>query len=292
MDSAPVRAHQRYASSSQVNKMSIVKTFVRHVLLFAPLLCHVSPAVAWSADGHKIVCAVAWDELNAAALDHVETVLDVKSKQQFANLCTWADEIRASRPYTASWHFLNVPRDATSVDLDRDCSGPRSCVVAQIRADAAALAAKTGDAGEALKFLAHFVGDVHQPLHVSFEDDRGGNEVRGTFYKKKTNLHAVWDTGIIDHDGRTWQQIADDLEAHVTPEERSEWSASRPLDWADESLAITLAPRTRYASHPDAFRLGAAYENRNLPVVLKRLQMAGVRLGKTLNEIYQIRLDH
>ena len=244
-------------------------------------------AFAWGPDGHKIICTIAWDEMTPGARDRVKAILHLDTRADFADTCNWADEYRATHMETIGWHIVRVPQGAASVDVQRDCSGPQSCIVARIESEIATLLGGTAaDPAAALKFLAHFVGDVHQPLHVSLADDRGGFNIEGTYFGVPRNLHGVWDYGIIEHDGRAWGQIAGDLEAKITPAERAVWAASKPLDWANESLEITLAPAMRDVLRGDTFELGEAYEKINLPVALQRMQQAGVRLGGILTSVF------
>ena len=93
------------------------------------------PAFAWGADGHRIVCAIAWEELKAPVRKKVEDLLSIKTREEFADTCNWADDYREGHPETAPWHFVNVPLGATTVELDRDCKEPRSCAVIQIERD-------------------------------------------------------------------------------------------------------------------------------------------------------------
>ena len=116
-----------------------------------------------------------------------------------------ADQIRMQRPETAPWHYVNIPihpapDEPSDYDATRDCPND-ACVVAKIEQFERVLADRQVSQRqrlEALKYLVHFVGDVHQPLHTSNDHDRGGNEVPVTFMGRQTNLHAVWDTGIIE----------------------------------------------------------------------------------------------
>src|SRR6185436_7514122 len=80
-----------------------------------------APAWAWGADGHRIVCAIAWDEMRPAIRHQVERVLGEKGRNAFAESCNWADEMRPSRPETAPHHYVHVPRGAAGVDITRDC---------------------------------------------------------------------------------------------------------------------------------------------------------------------------
>lgn len=245
------------------------------------------PALAWGADGHRIICAIAWDEMKDSTKKYVGELLSIERREQFADSCAWADEYRASHPETASWHFVNVAVGSTHVDLDRDCKEPKSCVVAQIGRDLAILggAASKPEKIQALKFLAHFVGDVHQPLHVSYAKDRGGNTIRGKFLGHPTNMHEVWDSDLIRSYDIVWYSLADQLQTGVTDYQRQTWTASSPLDWANESLAITLSPTTQYVGQHSGFILDQGYADLNVSVVLGRLSQAGVRLGHMLDRV-------
>lgn len=109
---------------------------------------------------------------------------------------TWADEIRRDRPETAPWHYVDIKVTSTGLDRGRNCPGD-DCVVAQIEKDLAIVRDRTlapPIRAEALRFLIHFVGDLHQPLHAADSHDRGGNEVRVVLDGELTNLRAVWDT--------------------------------------------------------------------------------------------------
>lgn len=263
---------------------------LRTGLIFVLLLVVASApkaAWAWGGDGHRIVCAIAWDELKTPVRFKVEDLLAVHDRESFADLCLWADEYRdQGHRETASWHFVNVPKGATTVDLTRDCSEPKSCVVAQIERDTETLSgnAPKEEKATALKFLMHFVGDIHQPLHVGHAEDRGGNAIKGEFLGKKTDMHTLWDTDLIKQIHRPGQELARDLRRHVTAEKRHVWIGSTPIVWANESLAIANTPPTKYAVPQQHFAFGLAYEHDELPVVYDRLSRAGVRLAHLLND--------
>ena len=245
------------------------------------------PALAWGGDGHRIVCAIAWDEMKPAAREKVEALLQIDDRDAFADLCNWADEYRGhGHQGTAPWHYVDVPPGATKVVLSRDCPKPKSCAIEQIEHDAGTLrsAASNEEKATALKFLVHFVADLHQPLHVSRYRDEGGSLIKGTFMGRATNMHSVWDFAIIRNSGLTWHEISDQLERTVTPAERRAWIASKPLDWANESVTIANAPETEYVMREAPFDLGDDYERRELLVVYRRLSQAGVRLAQVLNK--------
>ena len=117
-------------------------------------------ARAWSPEGHRIVCAIAWDELSQHARDSVKATLDVQSRDQFAESCTFGDEYRLAHPETAAWHLLGVPDDANKVNMGRDCSPKASCNVAEIAAQSKALEHGGPGSDVALKLLAE-IGRAH-----------------------------------------------------------------------------------------------------------------------------------
>jgi hypothetical protein len=148
--------------------------------------------------------------------------------------------------------------------------------------------------------LGHWVGDIHHPLHVSFKDDLGGNKISVTG-QCKGNLHAAWDSCLVQYAvGPIATEAATDLLAAITPEMQSQWSASKPLDWANESFSITEAAPTQYCVIHDSscdsvannIIIGEAYLNANESVVKQQLQRAGVRLGKLLGEALRTSRDY
>ena len=248
-----------------------------------------SLAFAWGGDGHRIICAVAWDELKPVARKQVQSLLDIQNREQFADLCLWADEHRPSHPETAPWHFVNVPKDSLAVDLTRDCPEPRSCVVAQIDRDLETLRGTGSKEAKAtaLKFLGHFIGDLHQPLHIGFAADKGGNEFKGTLLGKSTNLHAVWDSGLIEARGVPWEKTAADLKKGMTALDRNLRSSGTPLDWANEVYGFTRMPITNYVDNSGHFEYGEVYVSENMPAALDLMTRTAIRLGYLLNETWK-----
>lgn len=133
-------------------------------------------------------------------------------------------------------------------------------------------------------FLVHFVGDVHQPLHLGRASDRGGNDIEVTFNHKKTNLHSLWDTGLLVHTGLSRDEYLAGLNRMVKPAAKAEWLDSLdPVDWATESHV--LAHSYAYVV-PKNGKVSDAYYRRNIIVVDERLAAAGIRLAAVLNNIY------
>jgi hypothetical protein len=152
-------------------------------------------AHAWGDAGHRIVCAIAFQELQPAARAEVIRLIRLDPEfRRFSMSCVFPDNPKQR----SVEHFVNLARNATAIGGD-PCPLSDPCVVTAIQQDGAAPAAAAADAAklQALKFLGHWVGDIHQPLHASFQDDRGGNNV-GATGPCQGSLHAVWDACILE----------------------------------------------------------------------------------------------
>ncbi len=208
-------------------------------------------ALAWGDAGHKIVCQLAYLELTPAAKAKVDALIALDPKfRTFATACTWPDMFPPQRP---AEHFLNVPRGAKAVDPDKLCPVPDRCVASAILNDARDLATAQ-DAGEKLrllKSLGHWVGDIHQPLHVSFEDDKGANYIDATG-ACTSSLHLAWDMCIVEKKiGTDEGAVAAALEAEIGDADRKNWApasvdAAAVAAWANELLAIAESPFIQY----------------------------------------------
>lgn len=252
-----------------------------------------SEARAWGDLGHKVICELALRLVQPNTQVAINRLMQLDSEfKTFSDSCIYPDHPRIRAPE----HFLNLPRDSNGLTSDQ-CPQADACVLTAILHDFEILHAREqADASKlvALKSLGHWVGDIHQPLHVSFLDDKGGNTIR-TSGQCPGNLHAVWDTCLVQYavGPDAWEAVTD-LLAAVTPAMKAEWTASVPRDWANESFAIAEAPRTMYcAMHQSscditssALNISAQYLDANEPVVIEQLQKAGVRLARLLDTAF------
>ena len=194
-------------------------------------------AYAWGDEGHKTVCQIAFDKVKPSTRAAIVRLIEADGQfQSFSDACTWPDHPRKR----AGEHFVNLARDASG--LTNDCGTASPCVVTAIAKDFAVLSSNTAtDAQKAdsLKFLGYWVGDVHQPLHVSFEDDRGGNEIRVSG-DCSSNLHSAWDSCLVQAAvGEDVKAAAASLVSAITPLQAQLWRQSDPKQWANESFEIT-----------------------------------------------------
>jgi hypothetical protein len=202
--------------------------------------------------------------------------LALEQGETLASISTWADEHR--NPTTAGWHYVNFPRDTCTFDKERDCPDGQ-CVVAAIEKQAAVLRSNAPDERRlaALKYLVHLVADVHQPLHAGYRDDKGGNTYQVQGLGRGSNLHALWDSGLI----KSLDEDVDTLTARLQRAPGSKGASDlNPVHAAEESCRIVAEPGF-YPEH----RLPTAYAERNLPTLEQRLKMAGARLAGLLNQI-------
>lgn len=198
-----------------------------------------------------------------------------------ADISTYLDSVRADRPETRPWHYVSIPRNAERYDRERDCQDGE-CIVEKVDdswaqlADPAAIRHRRA---EALKVLVHLIGDLHQPLHVS-GDNRGQNTILINFFGRETNIHAVWDTDILERTGKSERELASSLIDKLKFRDIEVLQRGAPLDWAME--AHHAADEHAYLLPPVKDQ-GQAYYLANRPVLEEQLLRAGARLAKALN---------
>ncbi|WP_444944219.1 S1/P1 nuclease [Microbulbifer sp. ZKSA006] len=239
-------------------------------------------AHAWGDDGHRVVGEIAWHYLSPEAADEIELLLEEAGERHLAESTTWADRIRADETYSwaAPLHYINLSRDWRTYIEPRDCP-EAGCILKAIQTYREVLADRTRskmERAEALMFIAHFVGDLHQPLHTGLFSDRGGNDVQVQFYGVETNLHALWDIHLVSRLVLDWQDYARKQAEKISVAERQLWQSTSAVVWAQEShkLAHTLAYTTET-------QLGEEYFLRCQESVEMRLRQGGVRLAAVLN---------
>jgi len=253
-----------------------------------------SPVHAWSAEGHRIVCEIAWQRLTPAARTMVSDLLRDEDDRVFSRQCAWADQVRGTtHRHTAAYHYINIPAGASGTDLARDCGiANRRCVTWAIDHFTRILAdrrAPHAERNEALKFVAHFVGDLHQPLHAGRPEDLGGNRIQVRFYGdpapagRPLNLHAAWDGTFLRYRGIAGPEGATRLNESIPPEEARRWQTLDLIGWTDESFLI--ADRFAYPALPADGYLGNAYVWPAVAYSEVMLQKAAVRLAYLLNHV-------
>ncbi|HXH76301.1 MAG TPA: S1/P1 nuclease [Bacteriovoracaceae bacterium] len=263
------------------------------ILLLASVLV-TSEVFAWGATGHRAVGEIASEMLNASAGLKVHQIL---KGQSLARVSTWPDEIKSdpeNYKYTYNWHYTDWP-DEMHEHNETDSSGMLMGSIDEQLKTLKDPKATDEKKAFALKFLVHLIGDLHMPLHVGNGLDQGGNFCKVIFHNKQTNLHALWDDGMISFTGLSFTELAKFVRLGTTAEEVQSWKQGSPLDWALESkqLRATIYPQEPQTSYcrketpvmeAEMPKLGYEYSYKFLPVVEKRLFQAGIRLAELLNK--------
>jgi hypothetical protein len=281
-----------------------------------------SPAWAWGDEGHRIIGRIALALLTPQARAQADALLaadtNTLTAADFVSRTTWADRWRDSDRATTkiryngtqAWHFVDI--ELTVPNLAVACFGfpalpsgtpasagpPQDCVVDKVKQFSTELANPALSQAErllALKFLLHFAGDLHQPLHAADNHDRGGNDVLVLYghHQVATKLHAYWDTAIVQRIGRDEEAVAQELSAAFA-DQREAWAQGTPEDWAMEAFAAAkdVAYALPATTVPDergtpVYRLDAAYEQQAETTVRQQLAKAGFRLAALLNATFQ-----
>lgn len=240
-------------------------------------------AFGWGQKGHDVTAYIAEQHLTPAAKAACDDILDGKSIVYWSN---WADNAGNTPEYAYSktWHYRNI--DAGQ-DYDKAVRNEKGDVTTAIKMNYSKLQDPDATKEEkqlALKFLVHFVGDVHQPMHMGHLSDRGGNGVKVKFFNRDRNLHGVWDSDILESGHNwtysEWQQQID----RATPEESSEIIASMdPDDWGKETFGYATEI---YNSTPDGTNISYGYIANWTPVIEQQLLKGGLRLANLLNTLF------
>jgi hypothetical protein len=276
------------------------------------------PARCWREEGHEIIARLAMRHLTSAALARVAEILEVENTPEsvanaMAAASLWADQVKTDTG-TATWHFLNLTLQDSRANMAERCPDD-GCLTARIRLFAAQLKAADPDADsawsdqDALRFLIHLVGDLHQPLHAISNADQGGIcELLEEPVGEAKNLYDVWDGALVSRLGTDDAALAEQLDSEIaalSDDQRSGFSAGDENDWAWEShrlAVVNIYKRLRIPKQDIAFpdtcvqapdeirelhlQIDEDYLDAMQPIVREQLKKAGLRLAALLNEIF------
>ena len=245
------------------------------IFLLIPLLSYAD----WGKTGHRVIAEIAYNYLTPKAS---EAVIDLLQGHSLASISTWADEVRSNPDYHKydKWHYVNYPLNKKYEEVEHI----EENVVKAINYCIEGLKNPNSTTEKKrfyLKYLVHCVADIHQPLHSGSAKDKGGNAIFLTYFKRKTNLHRIWDSDMINDYGMSYSELAKNLmlrhNKHVV--------IGNVSDWADESHEEASKI---YSEIEEGTNLGYLYNYKNFPLVKDKLYKAGFRLAVILNEIFSI----
>ena len=282
----------------------------RRLLITAFLLLIAPSALGWSALGHRLIGELAQRHLTPTARAQIAELLAGEPDPTLSGVATWADNLRDNDPdkgkKTSRWHYVNFASADCDYQPKRDCPDG-DCVIGQIQAQRAILADRSQPVAarrEALKFLVHLVGDVHQPLHASNRKDKGGNDFQVSLrtplapeaYARDryvdgvmgTNLHSVWDyyiLGSTDLGATGLAARGTQVAAYASRFDALPWptptakETTDPVVWAEESCRLVDSHKLYPAQH----RMDNRYLDAQRPLAEQRVRQAAVRLANLLN---------
>lgn len=248
-------------------------------LLVTPAATDSTDAWRWGGMGHRVIARVAASHLSPATRREVRRLL---GNESLAKVSTWADEVRRDRPATAPWHYVNIPIYDSVYRPERVCR--EGCVISALERQLELLADRSlprNDRAEALKWVVHLVGDMHQPMHVGDRGDRGGNDTRITWDTLPGNLHGLWDTGLLLATGLDENALVTMLERRLRQRgDLVALTSGSVEDWAMESHAASRD--VVYGFLPASLALDRSYLVKVRPALEDRLLRASARLAALL----------
>ncbi|WP_342644899.1 S1/P1 nuclease [Mucilaginibacter sp. CSA2-8R] len=244
--------------------------------------------ISWGFTGHRVIALIAERHLTPQAK---AAVADLLVGESMAEVSTWADQVRNQGQYkhTSGWHFINLPLGLSHTEFNKTVVlMEKDNVYSAVRkAQQNLMNPKLSKAerSESLKFLIHLVGDLHQPMHVSRAEDKGGNTVQLNFEGKGTNLHSLWDSRLIDKKGLSEAQLVNEYDK-IPPATITKWQQTPMIDWIWESYQAS----SKLYAEVDQMKsraIGEDYYKSHIAIVDQRIEQAGIRLAAMLNEIYK-----
>lgn len=237
----------------------------------------------WGKTGHRATAEIAEKYLSNKAKKAIDNLLEGRSLAFVAN---YADDIKSDpdmRKYSP-WHYVDIA--AGEDHYNPETANPKGDLVQAIRKCKEVLKdpnSSLQDKRFYLKMLVHFMGDLHQPFHVGHSEDKGGNDIQVRWFGEGSNIHRVWDSGMLDFYNMSYTEIAHNTK-ELTRKEIKDIQKGDLLDWVDESRTIA---ENLYKSVKPGDKLGYEYMYQEFPLVLQQLQKGGIRLAEVLNEIYK-----
>lgn len=252
----------------------------KSLLLSVILLAGSTQAYAWGQLGHYLIGYMAERQLKKSVRKKVEKVLYPMSLGRSG---TWMDEIRSDSAYdyATTWHYL-TSKEGNYDPAHQEKSGDAFEAIIRLKEALKKGGLSKKEEAEKLKMLIHLVQDIHQPLHVGTGEDRGGNDVKIEFFGQPTNLHALWDSHMIDRQGMSYTELGNELYRRLTPELQQSYREASMEDWLMEAVRL----RPEVYDLPENRRISYRYMYRRYRLAEERMLAASVRLAQVLEEIY------
>lgn len=237
--------------------------------------------VKWGKTGHRTVGEIAENHLKSSTKRKIRKLLNGKS---LAFVSTFADEIKSDKRYNEFyiWHYINMPLDSNYEDSEKNPDGDLVTGIAYCKKIIKDENSTDDDKAFYLKLLIHFMGDLHQPMHIGLAEDKGGNDFKLQWFYKDTNLHSVWDSKMIESYNMGYNELAENADV-LGKEQVKAIQKGTIVDWVNKTHELT---RKVYATVKEGDNLRYRYSYDYFKTVRKQLQIAGIRLAKVLNDLF------
>ena len=262
----------------------IRKIFLINIAAFVFMSLYEAVAYAWGDNGHRIVAILADQQLTDQAREEVRKLLPAGTT--LADAAVWPDKEGRRITELDRLHHVSIPDDAPGYDQERDCKA-RNCRVEALNWFTAVIADPKAPINLrliALRYVAHLVADMHQPLHTGRREDRGGTEITVSYRAETTNLHLFWDLNLVEIEEGIPEELAKKLDESITEKQRTKWQSGDPKKWTNESFCLS---RSNAYAVGESLELSDEYVATALTIVRRRLVQAGVRLAWLLNNTFK-----
>jgi hypothetical protein len=255
---------------------------MRHLNIFI-ILClffYSNFLFSWGKTGHRIVGEIAERNLTEKSKSELKKLM---GDEKLWLSSTWPDEMRSDPNFkkTTFWHYVSIANNKKYFDEKRNVDGDLIWALFHFESMLRNEKETSENKKNALRFLVHFIGDLHQPLHVGLVEDRGGNSIMVKWFSNHTNLHSVWDEMIIDSEKLSYTEYSDYL-GNMTENFKTLNLKGNYFDWAQESMSY----RSVIYEIPENKNLGYEYAFKAKPIIEERLKQAGIRTAFILNDIF------
>lgn len=259
--------------------MKKILCFITALLLFSSTIKAENPD--WGATGHRTIGKIADNYLKGKTKRKIAELLNGES---LALVSTFGDDIKSDRRYNDfyTWHYVNMPFGVKYEDSEKNTKGDLVTGIEKCKSVILDESTSKQDKVFYLKLLVHFMGDLHQPMHVGRKEDKGGNTVQVKWFGSGTNLHSVWDSKMIEHYNMTYTELAENANK-ISKEQVAFLQQGTVVDWVNDTQTYAIKV---YASAEVGEKLGYNYMYTNFEMARSQLQKGGIRLAKVLNDLF------
>jgi len=235
----------------------------------------------WGATGHRTIGEIADANLKGKTKRKISEILD---GQSLALVSTFGDDIKSDKRYNDfnTWHYVNMPFDVDYQHSEKNPEGDLVTAIEKCKSVILDENASKEDKAFYLKLLVHFIGDLHQPMHVGRKEDKGGNTIQVQWFGSGTNLHSVWDSKMIDSFDMSYTELASNT-SEISKEQVVELQKGTIVDWVNDTH---IYAKKVYDSVETGENLRYDYMYQYFSLTQSQLQKGGIRLAKVLNELF------